>query len=1411
MKAHASMKTSYSLSWAFLLLCGHVWATDISNAPLASGATASSTVKPNIAFVVDDSGSMDYENMPGDDGTNKSRRCWGWNQYNTLAYDPTVTYKPPYKIDGALYSDNVTRYPDASFSNALRDGYFPSGGYTFGGSSSSNSGVNLNTLSNLTPTAVSCTAAAGARATITVTGNSSTSVSQISVDGVNIMSGTTNSSNNSNTVASRIAANITQNGYTATVSNNVITITAPATAGNITVTPVVSSSGGMAFARSAFSSFAANECPSSPSKYYYSRQNGTPSKTCQADSNYSIITDPSQIVAPAGVNPQTNYANWYSYYRKRAYLLKAAAGESFKDLDESKYRVGLFFINSIESGSNGTSNHANHDFAISDFSGAVSGTQRYDWFSKLYASRKDGSTPLRGALSRMGQMYAGKISGWDPVQYSCQQNFTILSTDGFWNTDADTATYGPYQLDGVTTVGNTDGGDMPAQAATATITVGGSGSGAISQITVGGVPLMSSASSSSTTGSTVASRVAALITQNGYTATSSGTVITIKAPVALLGLTATPVVTKVAGTSRTYNVTAFSGSAAATNGAPPPYKDANNQANTLADVAFYYYQTDLRDSTLNNCSNTIGNTTYTGLCVDNVAGAGKDNYQTQHMTDFTIGLGVSGSITYQSNYESAPQKANGDPNTYYSDIASGAANWPLINFGSDTDLAKVDDLWHAAVNGRGTYYSAADANSLRSGIQSALQGIQARKGSAAAAATSTSQPVSGDNFAYLASYQTVTWDGDLQAVTIDPVTGQPSTTTVWSSQAKLDSQVASAASGDGRSIKYFSSGATNNLEDFTYTNLTNDSLNANFDNICSKQPQIAQCGTIGTTLNDTQKGIANNGANLVNYLRGASTYENETSNATANNRVYRGRDHVLGDIVNGEPFFVRKAVLAYDAFDSTYATFKTRSDISGRKPTVYVAANDGMLHAINAGNGTNTSDGQEGTERWAYMPRAVMPNLWHLADQNYAGNHIYSVDGSPVVTDICDTPSTSNSAVCASDSNWRTILVAGLNKGGCSYYALDITNPDAPKGMWEFTNPNLGYSYGNPLVVKNKAGKWVVILSSGYNNSSGCATGGDGNGHVFVLDAVSGQLLNDIPTYTSGTVPAGTAANPSGLAQLNAWVDDPRLGVADRLYGGDLLGNVWRIDFDDNYAPSGKEAVLIATLKDGAATPNFQPITVRPELAEVTEASVTYPIVIVGTGKYLGDSDNSDQHQQSLYAIKDTLTSTTPISGRGTLVPRILTQTTGSANGSLANVTIRTISGDTLNWATQNGWYMDFNPGGTSPGERINVKMSLDSSTLIFGTNVPTQSVCDAGGFGFLYFININNGKSLANSVDGAAGMRLSGNALIAGIKTITLSNGNKIVLVTDTGGGFNGYSGPSGGDGQLGAPRRTSWREIAD
>ena len=104
-------------------------------------------------------------------------------------------------------------------------------------------------------------------------------------------------------------------------------------------------------------------------------------------------------------------------------------------------------------------------------------------------------------------------------------------------------------------------------------------------------------------------------------------------------------------------------------------------------------------------------------------------------------------------------------------------NWPIPNPSGTPE--NVDDLWHAAVDGHGAYFNATNPTSLSSSLTSALSGINARKGSAAAAATSTLNPVAGNNFAYVASYTTVTWKGNLEARGINVDTGAVNTNATW--------------------------------------------------------------------------------------------------------------------------------------------------------------------------------------------------------------------------------------------------------------------------------------------------------------------------------------------------------------------------------------------------------------------------------------------------------------------------------------------------------------------------------------------------------------------------------------------------------------------------------------------------------
>ena len=247
---------------------------------------------------------------------------------------------------------------------------------------------------------------------------------------------------------------------------------------------------------------------------------------------------------------------------------------------------------------------------------------------------------------------------------------------------------------------------------------------------------------------------------------------------------------------------------------------------------------------------------------------------------------------------------------------------------------------------------------------------------------------------------------------------------------------------------------------------------------------------------------------MINYLRGDRTLEGST---------YRTRGHVLGDIVSAEPVFVAGANATYA--DTGYNAFA--ASVAARQKAIYQGANDGMLHVFNASTGD---------EMWAYVPYVAYPRLNALTDPLYS--HQFTVDGTPTVGDV----DFNRTASLSGGPDWQTILVGGLAAGGPGFYALRITDPiltdesAAPtKLMWEFPNlstptavkSNVGYSFGKPVIAKTRAKGWVVLVTSGYNN-------GDGQGHLFVLDARYGSLINILPRGSPPTLPLGWRKSPRG-------------------------------------------------------------------------------------------------------------------------------------------------------------------------------------------------------------------------------------------------------------------------------------------
>jgi type IV pilus assembly protein PilY1 len=718
-----------------------------------------------------------------------------------------------------------------------------------------------------------------------------------------------------------------------------------------------------------------------------------------------------------------------------------------------------------------------------------------------------------------------------------------------------------------------------------------------------------------------------------------------------------------------------------------------------------------------------------------------------------------------------------------------------------------------------------------------------RPGTAAASASSNPNVSTNNNYILNSSFQSVTWFGDLTLQLLNPDgTLSPQQ---WSAMQQLDCATTPwQANFTWAAGQVFNYGGQCYLVGTSYTSaatfnaLNIDSLNTGviagapvtrtiytanttktalipfaWGSLSTAQqayftePAIAYNATAGTGLSQfcstgttggcltsakqTNNTISPNGGRageaLVKYLAGDRTYEGVD---------FRARAHVLGDIVSSEARYVQTPSFSYS--DSGYASFQ--SLMSSRAAAVYVAANDGMLHAFNATNGQ---------ENWTYIPSAVLPNLYQLADLNYGQTHRFMTDATPEVGDICPT---APAATC-SGSQWKTILVAGLNAGGKGYYALDITNPTSPVLLWEFNDSTLGYTYGNPRITKLQNGTWVVILSSGDNNS-------DGVGRIYVLNAATGAPITAINGNGIISTATGSAASPSGLSRMAVDVLYPLTdNTAQAVYAGDLLGNLWRFDVNNTIGGTGYDAQRLVSFigSDGQA----QPITDKPSVARINGT----PVVFVGTGRYLGVSDIANTNAQSFYAVKDTYGSTSLLNPRATasgFVQQTLTATTCPTGSSTSQCSpgqsVYTSSNNTVNWTTNNGWFIDF----PNSGERSVTDPSLGLGTLAFTTIKPIVTTSDPCGSGavnnaqsYLYYLNYLTGAAVtgANSVIGIS--------LGAGLATrpvlVKMADGSVRALIRQASGalgsgtdmGFtNNFTAPITPS-IAGTVRRVSWREL--
>ncbi len=537
----------------------------------------------------------------------------------------------------------------------------------------------------------------------------------------------------------------------------------------------------------------------------------------------------------------------------------------------------------------------------------------------------------------------------------------------------------------------------------------------------------------------------------------------------------------------------------------PGLQFADAHSDTLADAAMEYWKNDLRPD-------------WSAASTKNVPINSRDPAFWQHIVMYTVGLGVTGTL-------SSPADLVG--------VTSGAKVWPdpVTN-----DRHKVDDLWHAAINGRGEYFSASNPKQFGAALSDALNDIAGRSGNAAAVGTSSNTVVSGTKL-YMTTYNTQNWSGTIKQLNINASGGI---------DAAPDWIVNESTVWTGRNI-------------FTYKDGSTKGVAFNFANLATTDQ------TFFTNAKTTLFGGQVTENEIVDYLKGNQSREKNQTNG-----VFRIRTNLLGDIVSSSPQYVGQGdnygyqyLPTGTAGKDTYFNFYS-VDKKARAARVYVGANDGMLHAFNA---------TTGKEDFAYIPKTVLPNLPKLGDPIYT--HQFYVDGTPTIAD-------------AYIDGWKTVLVGTTGAGGRGVYVLDITGTstfDSSKILWEWNSSNdteIGYTIGKAQVGRMPNGEWVAVFGNGYESASKKAI-------LFIANLKTGAL-------TKVDTGAGGSGAPNGLATPRLVVD--ATGTVTGAYAGDLLGNLWKFNFTSSGASIGFAGSPLFQAKNGSIVQpiTVQPdITPHPE------------------------------------------------------------------------------------------------------------------------------------------------------------------------------------------------------------------------
>lgn len=537
--------------------------------------------------------------------------------------------------------------------------------------------------------------------------------------------------------------------------------------------------------------------------------------------------------------------------------------------------------------------------------------------------------------------------------------------------------------------------------------------------------------------------------------------------------------------------------------------------------------------------------------------------------------------------------------------------------------------------------------------------------------------------------------------------------------------------------------------------------------------------------------------NIIDYIRGkeSSGFRNRTVKFDAASTAKPWR---LGDIVNSTPAIVGAPSAGYDTLygDDSYTDF--RNKYANRRNMVYVGANDGMLHAFNAGyfdrinttftttpTGNNASAPALGAEMWSYVPYNLLPHLRWLTQKNY--EHVFYVDANVKVFDANIFASKNNPTKYP--HGWGTILAVGMRYGGgaleidrdgnsgttsdrttlrSAYLLFDITDPEsAPELIAEITHPDMGYTLADPEIVKRRSPNANGSYTSNVSVNDWYMVFGSGpQGPDAVKEAISNVpaklFYMDLKNAVAGTpqltpITVDAVANRSFVGGITA-KDWSKNYHDDMLYFG-LVGDDNRGTNVATPAPAAykgalKQAVIAATGNSLLAAGNVSALLSQAD-ANLAFSSAPLAVrdgvgkfwVFTGTGRFLVNRDVNLNDDNYYFGLKVN-------DARAGAAKPWLTNT-AVARSSLRNVTtdllyVNSDGGLLVKTPTGNktlteylgavesgpGWYREL------PGVKESnfTRSAFYEGTLVFNSYKPGFNTCDVGGESPQYILDMFTG-----------------------------------------------------------------------